>query len=507
MKRLKFIICLIALPYILISQSKHDNTWVLGYGPATIAPNGLIQGGTEINFNNNPPNLDWVSLPTKFVIAVISDSSGNLVAYSDGCRVSNGNHEIMVNGDTITAGEIYNLFCKGVAYPLYQAPILLPAPEKQSKYYLIQIKFEDISWTAYQLLWSLIDVEMENGRGAVVQKDQIICEDSLLGFYITATRHANGRDWWVVAPRQGNVGFNVSLLSPEGISYKGIQQFDSDSLYTLICCGQTAFSPDGSKYFMHLPTYGVFILDFNRCTGGFSNPKFIDQAFNQSGSGGVAVAPGGRYLYVPSGYRVFQYDLMATDIAASRLTVAEYDGYESPFPTTFFQAMLAPDGKIYISSPNGNNILHVINQPDSTGLACNLVQHGLTLPALAGFFIPNFPNFRLAALAGSPCDTIRPDTTITTFVKPGEIEQAPSVRSWPNPVTAEIRFERTPFIGNNSNSTLRIYDGAGKTIVVRKLNPQESNWKMDTTKWPAGLYFWEISTDAGIENRGRFQKI
>ncbi|HRF38555.1 MAG TPA: hypothetical protein PK198_07190, partial [Saprospiraceae bacterium] len=71
----------------------------------------------------------------------------------------------------------------------------------------------------------------------------------------------------------------------------------------------------------------------------------------------------------------------------------------------FYLAQLAPDGKIYINSNNGVRYLHVINQPDSLGLACDVCQHCVELPSINALSLPNFPNYRLHHLEGSPCDT------------------------------------------------------------------------------------------------------
>jgi hypothetical protein len=70
-------------------------------------------------------------------------------------------------------------------------------------------------------------------------------------------------------------------------------------------------------------------------------------------------------------------------------------------------AQLAPDGRIYMSSNSGTRYLHVIEQPDSLGLACSVCQHCVELPSYNSFSIPNFPNYRLHHEVGSPCDTLR----------------------------------------------------------------------------------------------------
>ena len=120
---------------------------------------------------------------------------------------------------------------------------------------------------------------------------------------------------------------------------------------------------------------------------------------------------------------------MADDIQATKDTVAIYDGFTSPQPpfgTTFFLAQLAPNGKIYLNANNGGLHMHVINKPDQPGELCDFQQHGIELPTWNSFSMPNFPNYRLGPLFGSPCDTIsdfyRPaaaysfDTTINSLL-------------------------------------------------------------------------------------------
>ncbi len=125
-----------------------------------------------------------------------------------------------------------------------------------------------------------------------------------------------------------------------------------------------------------------------------------------SGFGGAAISQNSRFLYIPSNTYIYQFDLWADDIEESKDTVAVYDGYWNPFPTTFFLAQLARDGKIYISSTNGVLSMAVIENPNEKGLACNVRQHSIHLPVYYAFGIPTFPNHRLGPLDGSPCDTL-----------------------------------------------------------------------------------------------------
>ncbi|MCB9294600.1 MAG: PKD domain-containing protein [Lewinellaceae bacterium] len=174
--------------------------------------------------------------------------------------------------------------------------------------------------------------------------------------------------------------------------------------------GQALFSPDGTK---HIRYNGISdqegeyttIYDFDRCTGELSN--FRQFNYPQGGpAGGAAFSKNSRYLYTTSSIYIYQYDLWADDIEASRTLIAEYDGYLNFLPTTFYQAQLGPDGKIYICASNGVRSLHVIHNPDAACPACGVEQHGIALPTYNAFSIPNQPNYRLGPIDGSPCDTL-----------------------------------------------------------------------------------------------------
>jgi PKD repeat protein len=123
-------------------------------------------------------------------------------------------------------------------------------------------------------------------------------------------------------------------------------------------------------------------------------------------TGGVAVSPNSRFLYVIARETIYQYDFWASDFLASREIVAEYDGFVSFFPTKFNLAQLGPDGKIYINTLTTDNYLHVINHPNRKGMDCEVLQHSIKLPTLNDRSIPNFPNYRLGPIDESTCDTL-----------------------------------------------------------------------------------------------------
>ena len=240
---------------------------------------------------------------------------------------------------------------------------------------------------------------------------------------ITGVKHGNGRDWWLLTHKHQEQLFCSSLIGPAGISPPALQTIGLVRQSGI----QAAFSSDGTMYASYNTLDDLEIFAFNRCTGLLSNYTHIDINDSMVG-GGLAFSPNCRYLYASSVLYVYQFDLLASNIAASKQTVAVWDGTYSPAPpfaANFFLMQLAPDGKIYINCCNSTLDMHVINYPDSAGLACDLQQHSIHLPAFNAFSIPNYPNYFLGRDLGSPCDSLTDINTYTSTVIPIRVTPQP----------------------------------------------------------------------------------
>ena len=112
--------------------------------------------------------------------------------------------------------------------------------------------------------------------------------------------------------------------------------------------------------------------------------------FREVGAYGIEFSPNSQLLYV-SDARLFeqfeaqglyQYDLNATDMAASRVEVA------TDIALTGLQ--IATDGKVYVSRAS-SEYLGMINQPDQPGRACDYVADGVYLGGrTAEYGLPTF---------------------------------------------------------------------------------------------------------------------
>lgn len=191
--------------------------------------------------------------------------------------------------------------------------------------------------------------------------------------------------------------------------------------------GQVVFSPEGEHYARMDSHNGLQILNFDRCSGIFSNFQHIDSsAFAGSPMfTGVAFSPNGRFLYVSHTLYIYQFDLLASNLSNSKTLVATYDGFTSPYSTTFFLAQLFNDGKIYINTGAGSDRLHVINYPDSLGLSCDVQQHSIMLTTYYAETMPTPPNFFSGAVDGSICDSLILNSSNNQLLQ-NQLELAPN---------------------------------------------------------------------------------
>jgi hypothetical protein len=464
----------------------------------------LHYGGTLINFETEEPILTYFKTDIGFIAdkASISDRDGNLVAYTNGCQVQNREHQLMDNGNNINEGPIQEQYCIGVPASSYvndQGALFLPVPGRDSLYALFHLRWWPGGSLVRDLLYTVLDATANSGLGMVLAKNQVIEADTFTDM-LTACRHANGRDWWVVVeenhrfatlPPESKAKYHFYLFDPYGVHYQGEQQIGRLSSYQSYV-GQTCFSPDGTRYARGNIYNGVNFFNFDRCTGTLSNPGHLDLMADSVVAMGLAFSPNSRYLYVTTGLWILQYDMEAADVAASKVNVAQYDGFESQLPTTFFQLALAPNGKIYGSSHFGTDVLHIIHQPDQPGLACEVEQHGLKLPTYHAFTMPNVPHYRLYDVPGSVCDSLGINAPMVAINEPKSLKD-PKMLLFPNPAFDLL----TVFFEPELSGRLTLMDVAGKIWEEQVKPPGPELVTLRIAEIPAGIYFFCFRTDTG----------
>jgi hypothetical protein len=417
--------------------------------------------------------------------ATVCDSNGNLLFYTNGVYIANSDNDTMMNGSGLSPSYYTNIVgWDGLLLP--QAALILPRPENPSKYYIVHNTVDDSVAYAHFIYYSEIDMNLNSGLGAAISKNNILLNDTLIPGRITAVKHGNGRDWWFVFHQGHTDRYYIYLIDPSGIHLHATQNIGPNLVFAQ---GQACFSPDGKKFAMYDLLNDLDILDFNRCDGTFSNPVHVT-INDGSGGGGVAFSSNSRVLYVSSTSYIYQYDLTATNISSSQVTVATWDGFYSPNPplaATFYLAQLAPDGKIYICCTNSTLDIHVINNPDSLGLSCDVCQHCVHLPAYNAFTIPNHPNYHLGTWQGSSCDTL------DVGIHNAALTMQDDVNIFPNPVT------RILYAALNQNIKLKIikiFNAFGQEVSLNYFFIKDGGYlELNAASLSQGVYFLELLSD------------
>lgn len=483
-KEINFLLILFSFfHYSNCTSQGFTNHWVMGYGNGW----GPGFGGTNIDFTGSNINIyyKYRTMNIDLTNAVISDPAGNLMFYCNGIKVHDSTGTTMPNGNGLNPGPFATTWADGL--PLQQGNVVIPMPGEMNKYYLFHETCTNTNGILkpLELFYSIIDMSLNNGFGDITLKNQIVLQDTLFLGELNATRHANGRDWWLLFRRVNSDKFYKLLITPSGIN---IYSQNIGALRDLYGNGAGDFSPDGSKFAYYNPKIDIEIYDFDRCTGMLSN--YINVLVNDSAVfGSVAFSGNSKVLYVTSIRYIYQIDLTSANIPASMQTVAVWDGFYSPsypFATNFLMAELGPDNKIYINCSNTTSYLHSIDYPDSLGLSCNILQHNIQLSTYNSYTIPNHPNYYLGPVVGGACDSLTGIQDVQT--------NTIHIRINPNPAKDKFYLNYTLPYGVNALAT--VYNTLGQPVMRKSLYWYFGYLQVDCNGLENGLYFVEVEAGA-----------
>jgi len=433
----------------------------------------------------------------------ISDSIGNLIMYAYTRAGVNGNTTRLINnqdsliefGDSIV-GEGW-----------YRELIIMPYPDS-SLHILFSIGVTGSSQQGFY--YSIVDMSLNGGLGEVIQKN-VQLENFKTVDCLTAIKHGNGRDWWVLfrridGPSSPNNDFYLYLVTSGGVVVQNIQSIGSQNATN---SGRISFNSTGTRM-SYINYKGLIELyDFDRCTGLINNPVTIEPENTQppwSGFWSAEFSPSGNILYVTGipavvtdSSRLFQYDLMATNISSSKLIL-----WSTPWMITIDQLKMAPDDKMYLTTNyyqiypyqdtmynNINMNLSVINSPDSLGFACDLQPFSFYLGGKRSYAgLPNNPDYDLSSLVGSPCDTL----TSLNEIAPVNVAGLYVYYS-PQWQTTFINADKL----SGTTYRLSVYDLMGKEVFSEsgKITSPYYTKNLNCTGWAKGMYV--VRLECGTE--------
>ena len=383
-----------------LSAQKQANTWYFGNGAGLDFNNGCVPSVLTDGMINGFEGC-----------ATISDKvTGQLLFYTNSENIWNRNHQFMPNGNLVQSGNTITQV------------LIIEKPGSDSLYYILTSEIQ--SYSGHGLKFHEVDMSLNSGFGGITYKDSLLYQSPVTE-KITAVRHANGTDIWIIAHEYGSQNFLAFQVSSSGINLtpviSALGKIHADAM-TFDAIGEMKASPDGSRLAvvtLHQPD--IELVDFDNSTGIVSNlirlPETggYDTIGNSSGFYGLSFSAGSSMLYASklnmsglgSPGLIIQYDVSSNDSAT--INNSRVDVFTTT-STNLYSMKLAPNRKIYVGH-NQANYIGVINFPDSAGTACNYIDNGVYLGGKTSSWglnnLMEYGNYCIAVTSGfSSSDTM-----------------------------------------------------------------------------------------------------
>ncbi|MDY8134023.1 T9SS type B sorting domain-containing protein [Aquimarina sp. 2201CG5-10] len=380
--------------YVILLFLAHSS--IIAQGEAN---NWYFGQNAGINFSTTPPTaLTDGRLNTLEGCTTISDATGNLLFYTDGSIIYTRNHVIMQNGTDLRGDESST-----------SSALIVPQPNTPNIYIVFTVdephhfnadndnSTVDGDGVNDGLLYSIVDMSLDGGNGAVVAGQKNIplitynTSDPLESAYrcsekITAVKSDDCDSFWVITHFIDT--YYSFIVDQTGVNPTPITSQVGVTVpvsgYRRNALGYLKASPEGDKLAVaHLGLTNVtggngpgkvLLYDFDNTTGIVSNEI---ELYDGDAPYGVEFSQTGQRLYTTVGLGdtgagngfILQYDLSLPDnqIAASGTRLLNESGQDtSPFSAGALQ--LGPDGKIYRALFDFNtgfgNYLGVIDNPE-----------------------------------------------------------------------------------------------------------------------------------------------
>lgn len=451
---------------------KQGNTWYFGNQAGLDFNSGSPVALTNGAIYDGPQQSEGTS--------VISDSSGALLFYTNGQEVWNKNHQFMPNGTGLHGH-----------YSSTQAALIVPQPGSSRYFYIFTT---DCFQNNLQkgLRYSMVDICNDGGLGDVMASAKNISLADTVAEKITATRHSNGIDYWIIVHKYLSDAFYAFQLTSSGITNMVVthigsvhQGYCGSPTVSINGMGSMKASPDGNKIAIVSAQRCNNIselFDFNKTTGVLSNAVKLRTDSVAIGLYGVSFSRDNSKLYISSWInndRIYQYDLPSgtpSVIVASKNIVATHAG--GPW---FMAMQLGPDGKIYIAERNQTS-MGVINSPNLSGMSCGYQTNAVSLGGKKNVLgLPNFIDFFDYSNTMYQCE-------IPTGIAENNTNSALSV--FPNPCKDQIWIK-----GSNlpDGMELKLMDIFGKQVCSL---PVKQNEDANLGKLDSGVYFYFLVNKA-----------
>lgn len=395
------IIMIFVLIVSLVGQfhmyGQEDNYWPFGFHAG-------------VQFNRGTISVVKTMIDSHEAGAAICDEDGQLLFYTDGYTIWDRTHQVMLNGSGLT-GPFKNTGSTA------QGAVIVPAPGNADQYYVFSLTEYAMTYDFSNLYYSIVDVSLNNGLGAVVPGKKALMIDKLLTEHMVAVQ-GNSCDAWLMVVSRMDRSFHAFHITGSGIDQNpvlspGLAGYGSHRGVI----GSIDISPARNK--MAIAQGNLVLYDFDPDSGRISRPCILDDGRTNTDSlynllyYDLAFSPDNTRLYASvEGKALNQFDISSGDsgtMARSKFMVAQ---------DYVYGVARAPDGKIYTTG-YGREALNVVEQPDLAGTACGFVAGALPLSETTNSWF-GLPDAMIRAMPGKVCRS----RTDTVYCKGSALIQA-----------------------------------------------------------------------------------
>ncbi len=366
------------------------------------ANNWMFGDKVGLNFATEPPTEISSSMYLPTGPCSVSDHKGNLLFYGNADTIKNRYHKPM----------------KGMQYkaPLIpngdvQAAVVIPFVGDSNRYYHFisgnTCFYSDSKATFNKpraVGYHIINMQGDSGLGEVEQQyTQLVpynCDR------ITACKHANGKDYWVITHSADKylaipvteIGVGSPVISKMeefhyGYSNAMVMSHDSRSLYSNV-------NADYYHCTENKNLTALFKYDFDPATGIFSNQEIVDSSDFEKypdslfAFDGIAISPNDSIIYI--NVKNSRHDYQVNQYLRFKNKNHLYEKYIINIPSWDMACGigLAPNGKLYSQvGSSAFKVLRILDRPDIFGSQVKNYKSTFTLTnpnsLWSGFEFPN----------------------------------------------------------------------------------------------------------------------
>lgn len=356
MSRKKLLLLLLLFAALRSYGQKEMDTWYFGYRAGLKFSNGKV-----IPLSDGAIN-------TVEGCSGISDTSGNLLFYTDGVTVWDRTHHPMPNGTGLHGH-----------FSSTQSAIVVKKPRSLNLYYVFTVDCAEDSMKK-GLQYSIVDMTLNNGYGDIISKNNVVYTPT--GEKLTAVKQKGRNAVWVITYSYSTGELFSYQLTDKGLSANPVKSSLPTSPYITFrdLIGYMKVSPDGKKIALASELDGtILVYNFDALSGR------LGKRYTRIGTNspyGIEFSPDSRKLYASESttwLRQYNLDSLEGD-SILFLSTKNYIPYRYTLDSSSYvlgALQSGPDGKIYVTV--ASDYVGVVDYPDSLGKSSAFVDTAIRM--------------------------------------------------------------------------------------------------------------------------------